>query len=315
MDVPFDLSFKYIVTTLRKKLFDFFRETFNESHAITSLLDSGNAIPIGENFIPSFKSFSFNIKEKEINIAISCDLKISQERGLFAKQNGICLKASSVRLEGENELVADKNAPINISAMSSVTIRRSSLETKGDLSITTSSFLPLEGEILISRESILKARNIHINSKSNLIINSESKLKADSVILNGGNCEINDKNDRDNDDEREHDKECKKFKPSFLYTGTCTSNPLPTNLEITSAVNASNSQSVNFNISGAPSASAISWMFDHSFLSIEQYKKSDLTPQFIEHALYCWQFFLVINLILKINIHEIRSLKFKNSRF
>lgn len=217
----------------------------------------------------------FNVKEKEINIATSCDLKISREKRLFAKQNGICLKGASVRLEGENELFADKNAPIDISALNSIIIRRSSLETKGDLSMSTSGFLPYGGEILISKESLLKARNLHINSKSNLLINSESKLKADRIVLDGGNCEINEKNDRDNDNEREHDRFCRKFSPKFTYSGTCTSNPLPTNLKITLAVNTNNSQSINFSVSGAPSASIINWKFDQTFESIDAMAKQD----------------------------------------
>ncbi|MGZ3807074.1 MAG: PKD domain-containing protein, partial [Bacteriovorax sp.] len=217
----------------------------------------------------------YNIEDKEINIATTCDLKISHERRLTAKQNGICLKASSIRFEGENELIADKKAPIEISAYNSIIIRESLIFTKGDLVISTSNFLPFEGEILISKESHLKASSIHITSKSNLIINSESKLKADDIILNSGNCEINEKNDRDNDDERDHDKSCKKFTPKFSYSGTCKTNPLPTDLKIAMTVSGNNSQSINFSVLGAPNTSVTNWKFDHSFESINSLAKQD----------------------------------------
>lgn len=100
-----------------------------------------------------------------------------------------------------------------------------------------------------------------------MIINSKSKLKSERIVLNGGNCEINERNDRDNDNEREHDRSCRKFKPHFRYAGTCTNNPLSTNLKIISTADTKNSKVVNFSVSGSSNIGSIKWKFDNAFES------------------------------------------------
>jgi hypothetical protein len=164
----------------------------------------------------------FNIKDKEIQIATSCDLKINRGHAVLASLNGICLNGRNIYLEGGSHLFSDKKAPINLNATDSIKIRSSHLETKGNLYLSTSSILPFSNEILISKRSVLIANKVTINGKSNLIINNESSLRSGNIVLNGGNCEIGDNDDGDNDDSREHEKECRRFKPKFSYTGTCS---------------------------------------------------------------------------------------------
>lgn len=212
----------------------------------------------------------FNIKDKEIQIATSCDLKINRGRSIFASLDGICLSGRNIFLEGGSHLFSDKKAPINLKATDSIKIRSSFLETKGNLDLLTSNFLPFRGEILISRGSVLGADKVTINAKSSLILNNESSLRSRNIILNGGNCEIGDNDDKENDDSREHARECRKFKPNFSYTGTCSSNPIPANLKVLSTPDSKDSKKITYSISGLSLDLYVNWKFDNRTDSIDK---------------------------------------------
>ena len=58
----------------------------------------------------------FDIKDREINIATWCDVKIKRGVSLKSSMNGICIKGANVILKGENQLSSDKKSPIIIGA-------------------------------------------------------------------------------------------------------------------------------------------------------------------------------------------------------
>lgn len=67
---------------------------------------------------------SFDIKDKEINIGTTCDLRLKFDADLRASQNGICLQARNIFIRKQSGLIADKKAPINLIANGSIKIRR-----------------------------------------------------------------------------------------------------------------------------------------------------------------------------------------------
>lgn len=204
----------------------------------------------------------FNIRGKEIDVGTTCDLKLQRGKFLRASLNGVCLQGRNIYLNGGNILWADRKAPINLIANESVKTRMALLQTGGELNISTSTFNPFDNEVLISRDSKLVANKINITTPSNLIINSNSNLRSPSIILNGGSCEVGDNDDRENDHDRDRGRFCRKFNPRFTYTGTCSNNPIPATLKISSVPDKADSLKLTYSITGAPTGSSIKWKFD-----------------------------------------------------
>ena len=167
---------------------------------------------------------AFSGKDKEINIGTTCDVSFKNEAKINATLNGICIQARNIFIAKESSLIADKKAPINLIASESIKIRRSSIQTSGEVNITAKNYNPFDNEILISRDSRINAEKLTINTPSSVIINDDARIKSSNIILNGGNCEIGDNDDQDNDDSRDRERECRKFKPKFNYSGFCLKN-------------------------------------------------------------------------------------------
>lgn len=105
---------------------------------------------------------NFDIKDKEINIATNCDVRVSRGVSFRSLLSGICIKGASVYFKGENQLYSDKKSPIFIGSGKSITLRRSFLQTKGEITLASKFFNPFDGEILISKDSMLKSDKIKI---------------------------------------------------------------------------------------------------------------------------------------------------------
>lgn len=209
----------------------------------------------------------FNLKEKEINLGTTCDLRINHEVDIRASLNGICLQAKNIYILKHSNFFADKKAPINLIANDSIKIRKSNLKTSGDVNLTTLSFDPFSNEILISRDTQISAEKLNMSTPSSLIINDESKIKSTIIVLNGGNCEIGDGDDQDDDQHRNREKQCKKFKPKFNFSGSCLNNPIPTTLKISSVVDSVDSQKLTYSVAESPTGSTVKWKFDDEFVS------------------------------------------------
>jgi hypothetical protein len=123
----------------------------------------------------------FPLSSKEIKIATPCTLKIAKKLRVTAKQNGICLKGLSIIFEGENQLISENKASINVYASESILIKKSILSTEGDLKISTSLFLPIDGSISILEGSKIRATRVHIQSKSNLEIDRISQICSEHI--------------------------------------------------------------------------------------------------------------------------------------
>lgn len=158
---------------------------------------------------------SFDIKDKEINIGTSCDIRLKYDADINARQNGICLQGSNIFIGKQSSLFADKKANINIIASNSIKLRRTKIQTRGDVNIIARVFDPFENEILISKDSQISSEKLLISTPSSLIINNDSRIKSSNVILNGGNCEVSDNDDQVNDDDRNRERLCKKFNPKI----------------------------------------------------------------------------------------------------
>lgn len=222
---------------------------------------------------------NFDIKDKEVNIATNCDVKLSRGTSLKASLNGICIKGASVELRGENKLDSDSKAPIFITTAKSILLRRSVLQTKGEIILESKIFNPFDGEILISRDSVLRADKINVFTPSNLIINKDSSLRSSEIILNGGNCEICENDDGEHDDDRDRGRSCKKFTPKFQYTGKCATNPIPTTVKIASTINANDSLNVSYLLEGRPTNTDVRWRFDNEAINMgNALNKSFLFP-------------------------------------
>lgn len=204
----------------------------------------------------------FDVRDKEINIGTTCDLKLKFDADLRASQNGICLQAKNIFIRRQSSLIAEKKAPINLIANDSIKIRRTSIQTSGDVNLLTKSFDPFFNEILISMDSQISAGKLNVSTPSSLMINNNSRIKSPSVILNGGNCEVGDNNDQNDDDNRDRSRQCKKFKPKFKYSGTCSRNPIPTTLKILSLADKTDSLKLTYSIVGAPINTSVKWKFD-----------------------------------------------------
>lgn len=205
---------------------------------------------------------NFDIKDKEINIGTTCDLKLKSDSNLYAGQNGICLQAKNIFISKQSSLFAEKKAQIIVIADNSIKIRRTNIQTSGDINISTKIFDPFLNEILISKDSHISSDRLIINTPSSLIINDDSRIKSSNIVLNGGNCEIGNNEDQDNDDNRDRERQCRSFKPKFTYSGSCLNNPIPTSLKISSVVDMSNSLKLKYSISGAPLGTSLIWKFD-----------------------------------------------------
>ena len=210
----------------------------------------------------------FDIKDKEIKIATWCDVKVNRGVSFKSSLNGICILGANVILEGENQLNSDKKSPIVIGAGRSITLRRSHLQTQGVIALNTKNFNPFDGEILISKDSTLRADKINISTPSSLIINRDSSLKSSENILNGGNCEVGDYDDSENDEDRDHGRSCKRFSPKFQYSGKCATNPLPTNIKILSSLNGQDLLNINYSLENRPASTEVRWRFDQEVINL-----------------------------------------------
>ena len=209
----------------------------------------------------------FNYKNNRISIASSCNVKISSGKKIVSERDGICIKAKNIEVEYNSLLLAEKKSEINLEAEKKIIIKRSELQTKGNINIVTNLFLPFDGEISVLGKSLLEADNVKISTKSNLQIDSNARIKSDEIILDGGNCEIG------QEDERlaflkVFDGMCRRFKPSFKYTGKCQSNTVSDKISI-SANPLANKQIVNFSIKSLPANMSVYWKFDERYSSIE----------------------------------------------
>ncbi len=166
----------------------------------------------------------FDLKDKEINIGTTCDLKLKYGSSLRASLNGICLQGKNILIEKDSNLFAEKKAPIKLIANDSIKIRKTNIYSLGDVSISTKFFDPFSNEILISKSSQISAEKISMSTPSSLIINEYSRIKSPEIVLNGGNCEIGDNDDEDDDNSRNREKQCQIFKPKFTYSGKCMPN-------------------------------------------------------------------------------------------
>ncbi|MBY0413380.1 MAG: hypothetical protein K2Q18_04415, partial [Bdellovibrionales bacterium] len=184
----------------------------------------------------------FNLNSKEISIATPCEISITSNSRLNSNKDGICLNAKNISVNGLSSLVAEKKADINLYAQNEIKVINSLISTKGNVLLEVNNYDPFNNEVFLAGATIVQAGQLLVNSKSSVIINPLVRLSADKIELNGGNCEINENFKVD----RKHDRECKRFFPSFKYTGTCSSNPLPTGLNIKSNVNSSNTQQITF---------------------------------------------------------------------
>lgn len=209
----------------------------------------------------------FDIREKEINIGTSCDIRLKHDADMRAHQNGICLQGNNVFIRKQSSLFADSKAPINIIANNSIKVRKTRIQTGGEVNIIAKAFDPFANEILISKDSYISSEKLTISTPSSLIINDDSRIRSSSVILNGGNCEVGDNDDQDNDDTRNRERFCKRFTPKFTYTGTCLNNPIPTNLKISSVADKSDSLKMTYSVPGVSSGLSVKWKFDDEFQS------------------------------------------------
>jgi hypothetical protein len=102
-----------------------------------------------------------------------------------------------------------------------------------------------------------------------LIINKNSSLKSSENILNGGNCEVGEYDDSENDMDRDRIRSCKKFSPNFQYSGKCATNPLPTNIKILSLVNKQDTLNVNYSLENRPASTEVRWRFDQESVNFD----------------------------------------------
>jgi PKD repeat protein len=212
----------------------------------------------------------FSPNSKEINIATSCEIKLSQGRSIRSSLNGICLKGSTVTLSGLNSISADKKAPINITAERSVTIISSKVETDDDLNIVTTKFLPLDGNLSISFGSLIKANKVHLLSKSNLTINLFTKFQSPSNIFDGGNCEVNESKVANySDDDKGIAKIIKNFALQIGFTGTCSTNPISSNIKLSRVEDTTKANKVTFNVVGSSAIKSVNWIIDDNNESLE----------------------------------------------
>lgn len=202
------------------------------------------------------------LKDKEIVIGTTCDLRIKSNVDIQANLNGICLQANNIFINKHSKLLANKKAQISLIANNSITIRKSNIQTDGEVNISSKVFEPFSNEILISKDTKILAAAINMNTPSNLIINSGAKLKANDIVLNGGNCEVRENDDEDNDNESYQEKSEKKFKPKFIYSGLCLNNPISTNLKISSVVDSLDHLKLVYSIAGVSSDLTVKWKFD-----------------------------------------------------
>jgi PKD repeat protein len=202
------------------------------------------------------------LKDKEVVIGTTCDLRIKNNVDIQANLNGICLQANNIFINKHSKLLANKKAPISLIANNSITIRKSNIQTDGEVNISSKVFEPFLNEILISKDTKILAAAINMNTPSNLLINSGAKLKANDIVLNGGNCEVRENDDEDKDNEHYQEKSAKKFKPKFMYGGSCLNNPISTNLKISSVVDSLDHLKLVYTIAGVSSDLTVKWKFD-----------------------------------------------------
>jgi hypothetical protein len=129
-------------------------------------------------------AISFNMNNQNILIATPCKLKLVTGISLKSNAKGICLKASHLS-SSSNSLIVANDAPINITAGNSVNLVRSTLDSQGEINISTLHFQPIDGGIFVSVDSRIKAKKILLNSKSALYLHLLLNLSSPIISLNG----------------------------------------------------------------------------------------------------------------------------------
>ena len=133
---------------------------------------------------------AYNVVSPELKISTGCDIRINEDVKLNSSK-GICLQGNKVEFRGRNNLQDNSIKGIKILTSENALLKSVMLQSEGEIRIESFQFDPFENGIVIDEKSHIKSKVTRLITSSHLTISEDSILEVDSIIGNGGQCQLN----------------------------------------------------------------------------------------------------------------------------
>lgn len=199
----------------------------------------------------------FPYSSDNVDINSPCDIKFKSE--IVSRKYGLCIKGRNIFIEKTKIVVMEKEL-LKITAQDSIQIKKGKLYSNGEINVSTLNYDPFDGQVLISKDSNLRAEKINLTSKSNLILHKNSQVHSKDLVLNGGNCDL----DESDDGEVRKEKDCRHFSYSLKYRGSCKENIMSEKFKISLSESKASKSTFKFDVLNLKGNEKVLWRFDNN---------------------------------------------------